>query len=111
MKANSSGMPFLYVVGDSWFFSKKTAGLAGSLGKVWIFESKKDRVVLIPHGWVHPSKWAMPREKSKVAEAHYKTTKHTYWCYAKDVIMKKVGRVNILISYQSEGLSGEPKFL
>jgi hypothetical protein len=44
-KANSNGMPFLYVVGDSWFFSREITELADSLGKVWIFESKKDRVV------------------------------------------------------------------
>ena len=32
-KADSEGVPFLYVVGDSWFFCRETAELASSLGK------------------------------------------------------------------------------
>jgi hypothetical protein len=33
-KTHSKGMPFLYVVGDSWFFCRDTAELASSLGKI-----------------------------------------------------------------------------
>ena len=69
-KAHSKGIPFLYVVGDSWFFSKETAELAGSLGKIWIFESKSDRVVLMPQGWVHLSELAKTVPKEKVKQAH-----------------------------------------
>ena len=35
-KAHSRGVPFLYVVGDSWFFCRETAELAASLGKTWV---------------------------------------------------------------------------
>ena len=58
----------MYVVGDSWFFSKDTVELAQSLGKIWVFQSKSDRVVLLPQGWVSLSEWAkemIPKEKFK----------------------------------------------
>ncbi|MDG7044960.1 MAG: transposase [Nitrososphaerota archaeon] len=112
VKANSSGMPFLYVVGDSWFFSRKTAELAGSLGKVWIFESKKDRVVLMPRGWVHLSEWvkAIPKEKLKQVTVKYKGKQDTFWCYEDNLRMRSMGgeRMRVVVSYSK--LDGEPNF-
>ena len=70
-KTHTKGIPFLYVVGDSWFFCRDTAELAQSLGKIWIFQSKSDRVALMPQGWVHLSEWA----KKSIAKGRLKPVK------------------------------------
>ncbi len=116
-KAHSNGMPFLYVVGDSWFFSKETAELAGSLGKIWVFESKSDRVVLMPEGWIHLSEWAMkktvPKERFKPIKVRYQSSVQTYWCYEANLRMrslKDAQRVRVVVSYDNPELEGEPHF-
>jgi SRSO17 transposase len=113
-KAHSKGIPFLYVVGDSWFFSKETAELAGSLGKIWIFESKSDRVVLMPQGWVHLSELAktVPKEKVKPIKVRYQSSVQIYWCYETNLRMRSLGgeRVRVVVSYDNPELEGEPHF-
>jgi SRSO17 transposase len=113
-KAHSKGIPFLYVVGDSWFFSKETAELAGSLGKIWIFESKSDRVVLMPQGWVHLSELAktVPKEKVKPIKVRYQSSVQIYWCYETNLRMRSMGgeRVRVVVSYDNPELEGEPHF-
>src|SRR5439155_12597890 len=107
-KAHSKGIPFLYVVGDSWFFSKETAELAGSLGKIWIFESKSDRVVLMPQGWVHLSELAktVPKEKVKPIKVRYQSSVQIYWCYETNLRMRSMGgeRVRVVVSYDNPEL-------
>ncbi len=113
-KAHSNGMPFLYVVGDSWFFCRETAELAASLGKVWIFQSKSDRVVLMPQGWVHLSEWAktIPKEKFKPTKVRCKDKEHTYWCFEANLRMRSMRgeRVRVVVSYDNPELNGEPNF-
>ncbi len=113
-KAHSNGIPFLYVVGDSWFFSKETAELAGSLGKTWVFESKSDRVVLMPQGWIHLSEWAttVPKERFKPIKVRYQSSVQTYWCYEANLRMRSLGgeRVRVVVSYDNPKLEGEPHF-
>jgi SRSO17 transposase len=117
-KAHSKGIPFLYVVGDSWFFCRDTAELVQSLGKIWIFQSKSDRVVLMPHGWVSLSEWAkttttIPREKFKRVKVRYKDNDQTYWCYEANLRMrslKDAQRVRVVVSYDNSDFEGEPHF-
>ena len=116
-KAHSKGVPFLYVVGDSWFFSKDTVELAQSLGKTWVFQSKSDRVVLLPQGWVSLSEWArmtIPKEKFKRVKVRYKDKEQTYWCYEANLRMrslKDAQRVRVVVSYDNPDLEGgEPHF-
>jgi SRSO17 transposase len=115
-KAHSKDIPFLYVVGDSWFFCRDTAELAHSLGKVWIFQSKSDRVVLMPEGWVQLSEWAkttVPKEKFKRVKVRYKDKEQTYWCYEANLRMrslKDAQRVRVVVSYDNPALEGEPSF-
>jgi SRSO17 transposase len=116
-KAHSKkGMPFLYVVGDSWFFCRDTAELASSLGKIWIFQCKSDRVVLMPQGWVHLSDWArtmIPRERFKLVKVRYKDNDQKYWCHEANLRMRSLGggeRVRVVVSYDNPELNGEPKF-
>ena len=112
-KADSKGAPFLYVVGDSWFFCRETAELASSLGKTWIFQSKSDRVVLMPEGWVHLSGWAktIPRE-FKPVKVRYKDNDQTYWCHEANLRMRSLGgeRVRVVVSYDNPACEGEPNF-
>ncbi len=116
LKAESNGMSFLYVVGDSWFFCRDTAELAASLGKIWIFQSKSDRVVLMPQGWVSLYEWAkttMSKEKFKRVKVRYKDKEQTYWCYETNLRMrslKDAQRVRIVVSYDNPELEGEPNF-
>jgi SRSO17 transposase len=113
-KADSKGIPFLYVVGDSWFFCRETAELASSLGKIWVFQSKSDRVVLMPQGWVSLSEWAktIPREKFKPMKVRYKDNDQTYWCHEASPRMRSLGgeRVRVAVSYDNPECEGEPKF-
>lgn len=115
-KAHSKSIPFLYVVGDSWFFCKETVELAQSLGKIWIFQSKRDRVVLMPQGWVSLSEWAkmaIPKEKFKSVKVRYKDNEQTYWCYEANLKMrslKDAQRVRVVVSYDNPELEGEPNF-
>lgn len=113
-KAHSAGVPFLYVVGDSWFFCRETAELAQSLGKTWIFQSKSDRVVLMPEGWVHLSEWAktVPKEKFKPVKVRYKDNEQTYWCCEANLRMRSIEgeKVRVVASYDSPELNGEPNF-
>lgn len=113
-KAHSNEIPFLYAVGDSWFFSRETAELVESLGKIWIFESKSNRVVLMPNGWVHLSDWAttIPREKFKSVRVRYKDDVHIYWCCEANLRMRSMGgrRVRVVVSYDNPELKGEPRF-
>jgi SRSO17 transposase len=117
-KAHSKGIPFLYVVGDSWFFCKETVELARSLGKIWVFQSKSDRVVLMPHGWVSLSEWAkktttIRKEKFKRVKVRYKDNEQTYWCYEANLRMrslKDAQRVRVVVSYDNPDLEGEPHF-
>ena len=113
-KAHSSGIPFLYVVGDSWFFCKETAELATSLGKIWIFQSKSDRVVLMPNGWVHLSEWTktIPKEKFKPVKVRYKDKEQKYWCYEAILRMRSLGgeKVRVVVSYDNPDIEGEPNF-
>lgn len=114
-KAHSKGIPFLYVVGDSWFFCKETVELAESLGKTWIFQSKSDRVVLMPQGWVSLSEWTktIPKEKFKHVKVRYKDKEQTYWCYEANLRMrslKDAQRVRAVVSYDNSKLEGEPNF-
>jgi SRSO17 transposase len=116
-KAHSKGIPFLYVVGDSWFFCKETVEVAQSLGRVWVFQSKSDRVVLLPQGWVSLSEWAqntIPKEKFKQVKVRYNKDKdQTYWCYEANLRMrslKDAKRVRVVVSYDNPDLKGEPHF-
>ena len=114
-KAHSNGMPFLYVVGDSWFFCRDTAELASSLGKIWIFQSKSDRVVLMPQGWVQLSEWAktVPKEKFiKRVKVRHKDKEQIYWCYEANLRMRSLGgeRVRVIVSYDNPECNGEPNF-
>jgi SRSO17 transposase len=115
-KAHLKNVPFLYVVGDSWFFSKDTVELAQSLGKIWVFQSKSDRVVLLPRGWVSLSAWAkemIPKEKFKRVEVRYKDKEQTHWCYEANLKMrslKDAQRVRVVVSYDNPELEGEPHF-
>jgi SRSO17 transposase len=113
-KADSKGVPFLYVVGDSWFFCRETAELASSLGKTWVFQSKSDRVVLMPQGWVHLSDWAktIPREKFRPVKVRYKDNEQTYWCHEANLRMRSIGgeRVRVVVSYDNPECEGEPNF-
>lgn len=115
LKADSKGIPFLYVLGDSWFFCRETAELADSLGKTWIFQSKSDRVVLLPQGWVHLSDWAktIPGGKFKPVKVRYKDKEHTYWCWEANLRMRSMGgerRVRVVVSYDNPEMEGEPNF-
>jgi len=116
-KAHFNGIPFLYVVGDSWFFSAETAELAESLGKVWIFESKSDRVVLMPNGWISLSEWVktiqIQKERFRPVEVRYQASKHTYWCCEANLKMRSIDggkRVRVVASYDNPELEGEPHF-
>jgi len=115
-KAHLKNVPFLYVVGDSWFFSKDTVELAQSLGKIWVFQSKSDRVVLLPQGWVSLSAWAkemIPKEKFKRVEVRYKDKEQTYWCYEANLRMRSLEdaqRVRVVVSYDDPDRKGEPHF-
>jgi SRSO17 transposase len=114
-KAHSKGVPFLYVVGDSWFFCRETVELAQSLGKVWVFQSKSDRVVLMPQGWVSLSEWAktIPKEKFKRVKVRYKNSDQTYCCYEANLRMRSLRdaqRVRVVVSYGNPDLEGEPNF-
>ena len=46
----------------------------------------------------------------QAVEARDKREKHVYYCYAKDLIMKNNGRVNVLVSYDNPELEGDPVF-
>lgn len=114
-KAHSKGIPFTYVVGDSWFFCRDTAELAQSLGKTWIFQSKSDRVVLMPQGWVGLSEWAktLSKDRFRPVKVRYKNSEQTYWCYAANLRMrslKDAQRVRVVVSYNNPDLEGEPNF-
>jgi len=116
-KAHLKDVQFLYVVGDSWFFCKETVELAQSLGKIWVFQSKSDRVVLLPQGWVSLSEWAkktmIPKEKFKRVKVRYKDKEQTYWCYEANLRMRSLRdaqRVRVVVSYDNPNLEGEPHF-
>jgi SRSO17 transposase len=113
-KADSKGVPFVYVVGDSWFFCRETAQLASSLGKTWVFQSKSDRVVLMPQGWVHLSEWAktVPRDRFKPVKVRYKDNEQTYWCHEASLVMRSIDgeRVRVVVSYDNPEMGGEPNF-
>src|ERR1022692_2057265 len=113
-KAHYNGIPFLYVVGDSWFFCRETVELAASLRKTWIFQSKSDRVVLMPQGWVNLSEWAktIPKEKFKPVKVRYKDKEHTYWCYEANPRMRSIGgeKVRVVVSYDNPELNDKPNF-
>jgi len=119
-KAHLKNVPFLYVVGDSWFFCKETVELAQSLGKTWVFQSKSDRVVLLPQGWVSLAEWAkkkekemIPKEKFRRVKVRYKDKEQTHWCYEANLRMrslKDAQRVRVVVSYDNPDLEGEPHF-
>ena len=114
-KAHSKGVPFTYVVGDSWFFCRETAELARSLGKTWIFQSKSDRVVLMPQGWVSLSEWAkktVPKERFRKVKVRYKDNEQTYWCHEANLRMRSIegDRVRVVVSYDNPECEGEPNF-
>lgn len=112
-KAHAKGVPFSCVTGDSWFFNKETVSLIQSLKKDWVFGCKSNRLVLLKDGWTNVSEWArtVPKEKFKPVEVRYRREKRTFYCYNKDLVMKNLGRVNVLVSYRKPDLSGDPVFL
>lgn len=112
-KAHSKGIPFTCVTADSWYYNHETTSIIQSLGKDWVFGCKSNRLVLLPRGWTDISEWSktIPKEKFKAVEVWYKREKHVYYCYAKDLIMKNNGRVNVLVSYDNPELEGDPVFL
>jgi len=112
-KASSKGVPFSCVVGDSWFFNHDNAEHIQSLKKDWVFESKSNRLVMMPSGYVHLSDWAktIPKERFISVKARYERKERTFWCCSKNVTMKKQGRVRVLVSYDNPEFSGEPVFL
>jgi SRSO17 transposase len=112
-KAHSKGISFTCVTADSWYYNQDTTSIIQSLGKDWVFGCKSNRLVLLPRGWTNISEWSktIPKEKFKAVEVWYKREKHVYYCYAKDLIMKNQGRVNILVSYDNADLEGDPVFL
>jgi len=113
-KAFDKGVPFSYVVADSWFLNCETVGLVESLKKDWFFGCKSDRVVLMPNGWTSLAEWAgtMPREKFEPASMWYEKKKHVFWCCAKNLKMRSLDgrRVRIVATYDNKELKGDPHF-
>jgi hypothetical protein len=85
LRAYDNGIPFSYVIGDSWFLNGKTVSLIESLKKDWVFGCKSDRVVLMPNGWMSLSDWSktLSNDKFKPVNVWYeKKKKHVFYCCA-----------------------------
>ncbi len=113
-KAFDKGIPFSYVIADSWFLNSETVGLIESLKKDWVFGCKSDRVVLMPNGWTSLSEWAktLPNDKFKSVNVWYEKKKHVFYCYASNLKMRSLDgrRIRIVVSYDNKELEGDPHF-
>ena len=113
-KAYDKGIPFSYVIGDSWFLNGKTISLIESLKKDWVFGCKSDRVVLMPNGWTSLSDWSktLPKDKFKSVNVWYEKKKHVFYCYAANLKMRSFDgrRARIVVSYDNKEFKGDPHF-
>jgi SRSO17 transposase len=113
-RAYDKGIPFSYVIGDSWFLNGKTVSLIESLRKDWVFGCKSDRVVLMPNGWMSLSDWSktLPNDKFKPVNVWYEKKKHVFYCCAANLKMRSLDgkRVRIVVSYDNKELKGDPHF-
>jgi SRSO17 transposase len=114
LRAYDKGIPFSYVIGDSWFLNRNTVGLVESLKKDWVFGCKSDRVVLMPRGWTSLSDWAktLPKDKFEPVNVWYEKKKHVFYCYATNLKMRSLDgkRTRIVVSYDNKELLGDPHF-
>jgi DDE superfamily endonuclease len=113
-RAFDKGIPFSYVIADSWFLNRETVGLIESLKKDWVFGCKSDRVVLMPNGWMSLSEWSktLPKDKFKPVNVWYEKKKHVFYCHATNLKMRSLDgrRVRIVVSYDNKELNGDPHF-
>ena len=113
-KAYDKGIPFSFVIADTWFLNRETVGLIESLKKDWVFGCKSDRVVLMPNGWMSLSEWAkaLSKDKFKPVNVWYEKKKHVFYCYAANLKMRSLDgrRVRIVVSYDNKELNGDPHF-
>ncbi|MGI0085300.1 MAG: IS701 family transposase [Nitrososphaerales archaeon] len=113
-KAFDKGIPFSYVIADSWFLNRETVSLIESLKKDWVFGCKSDRVVLMPSGWTSLSEWAktLPKDKFKPVNVWYEKKKHVFYCCAANLKMRSLDgrRVRIVVSYDNKELEDDPHF-
>ncbi len=112
-RASAKGVPFSCVTADSWFFNRETVSLVQSLKKDWVFGCKSNRTAILPRGPTSLSEWAktIPKEKFMPVNVRYKREKRTFYCYCKNVVLKNLGEVKVLVSYKKPDLSGDPVFL
>ena len=113
-RAFDKGIPFSYVIADSWFLNSETVSLIESLKKDWVFGCKSDRVVLMPNGWTSLSEWSktLPKDKFKPVNVWYEKKKHVFYCYAANLKMRSLDgrRIRIVVSYDNKELKGDPHF-
>ena len=93
---------FSCVVMDIWYFSKKLTDHIESLGKDWIAQSKSNRLVRSKNEWVPLKKFGW----KKLQRGGFKVVTlgdQKYLMKVFTVIMKKAGRVRLLVSLNQHG--------
>ena len=112
-KAADEGLPFTCVIMDSWYFNKANTDCIEGLGKDWVAGCRSNRLIRTPKGWTPLSTYleAIPREKFKEVTIRTGGGERRFWAYAKNVTMRKQGRVRVVASYEKSELKGDPKFM
>lgn len=94
---------------DAWYLSRELAKHIEAHGKGWISRLKSNRIVYTKQDKMKISDWEkkIPRENFKKARILDKT----YWVYAHVLDVNKLGKVRVVVCYDSQHLDGEPVYL
>ena len=94
---------------DAWFLFEELACYVEERRKRWVSRLKSNRIVHTGEGSTSVEEWAesLPGEAFKKVRA---LGRH-YWVHTQVLEVNRLGRVRIVVCYDSPGLDGEPAYL
>jgi len=112
-QAMAKGIPFDTVLLDSWYCCRELTETITGVEKHWVAACKSNRLVETGHGFVTLTDYAktLPADAFRAVTVDGTDGTTSYWVFTKTLVFKTLGRVRLVISYDTADRTGEPFFL
>jgi hypothetical protein len=107
--AYENKLRFSCVVFDSWFLAQKLVRYIVSLKKYWISQLKTNRVIRMNTGNIPVKKFVQSLSQDQFQKIKIK--EQSFWVYAQTVTISKLGKVKLVVFYETEDFSDEATVL
>lgn len=112
-QAMAKGVPFDTVLLDSWYCCRALTETITGADKHWVAACKSNRLLLTAEGEVSLTAYAhaLPADAFRAVTVEGTEGPRTFTVFTKTVTLKTLGRIRLVISYDTAERTGEPVFL